>query len=132
MAALDGKLDNAGALFGLAQISRLKGETRETAIYLNRVSSLIADSKSPEFLYKFALEALRVGLSDEAKAALERSLELKPNEPAYLLALGIAFGSAKFFDVSYALGAFFAGVVLSESEISHKAAANSLPALNWS
>ena len=43
------------------------------------------------------------------------------------LALGIAFGSAKLFDVSYALGAFFAGVVLSESDLSHKAAANSLP-----
>ncbi|MGH7944848.1 MAG: cation:proton antiporter [Opitutaceae bacterium] len=43
------------------------------------------------------------------------------------LALGIAFGSAKLFDVSYALGAFFAGVVLSESPLSHKAAANSLP-----
>src|SRR4051812_35658632 len=43
------------------------------------------------------------------------------------LALGIAFGSAKLFDVSYALGAFFAGVVLSESELSHKAAENSLP-----
>ncbi len=90
LAALDGKLDNAGALFGLAQISRLKGETREASIYLNRVASLAADSKSPEFLYKFALEALRVGMSDEAKAALERSLELKPKEPSYLLALGIA------------------------------------------
>ncbi|WP_414661900.1 cation:proton antiporter domain-containing protein [Horticoccus sp. 23ND18S-11] len=43
------------------------------------------------------------------------------------LSLGIAFGSAKLFDVSYALGAFFAGVVLSESDLSHKAAANSLP-----
>jgi len=43
------------------------------------------------------------------------------------LAVGIAFGSAKLFDVSFALGAFFAGVVLSESELSHKAAANSLP-----
>ena len=43
------------------------------------------------------------------------------------VALGLAFGSAKFFDVSYALGAFFAGVVLSESDLSHKAAANSLP-----
>jgi CPA2 family monovalent cation:H+ antiporter-2 len=43
------------------------------------------------------------------------------------VALGIAFGSAKLFDVSYALGAFFAGVVLSESDLSHKAAANSLP-----
>lgn len=42
-------------------------------------------------------------------------------------ALGIAYGSARFFGVSFALGAFFAGVVLSESDLSHKAAANSLP-----
>lgn len=43
------------------------------------------------------------------------------------VAIGIAFVSANLFDVSYALGAFFAGVVLSESELSHKAAENSLP-----
>ncbi len=43
------------------------------------------------------------------------------------IALGIAYGSAKLFGVSFALGAFFAGVVLSESRFSHKAAADSLP-----
>ena len=43
------------------------------------------------------------------------------------VAIGIAFGSAMLFSVSFALGAFFAGMVLSESELSHKAAANSLP-----
>jgi CPA2 family monovalent cation:H+ antiporter-2 len=43
------------------------------------------------------------------------------------VAMGIAFGSAKLFGVSFALGAFFAGMVLNESELSHKAAANSLP-----
>jgi len=43
------------------------------------------------------------------------------------VALGIAFGSAQLFGVSFALGAFFAGVVLSESSFSHKAAADSLP-----
>jgi CPA2 family monovalent cation:H+ antiporter-2 len=43
------------------------------------------------------------------------------------VALGIAFASARLFGVSFALGAFFAGVVLSESDLSHKAAANSLP-----
>jgi Tfp pilus assembly protein PilF len=91
LAALDGKLDNAGALFGLAQISRVKGETREASIYLNRVGKLAANSQSPEFLYKFGLEAMRVGMFDEAKAALERSVELKPKEPSYLLALGIAW-----------------------------------------
>jgi len=90
LVALQGRLDNAGALFGLGQISRLKGEAREAAIYFNRVATLTADSKSPEFLYKFALEALRVGLIDEAKSALERSLELRPKDPPYLLALGIA------------------------------------------
>ena len=91
LAALDGKLDNAGALFGLAQIARVKGETREASIYLNRVRTLTADLKSPEFLYKFGLEAMRVGMFDEARSALERSVELKPKEPSYLLALGIAW-----------------------------------------
>jgi CPA2 family monovalent cation:H+ antiporter-2 len=43
------------------------------------------------------------------------------------VALGIAYGSAKIFGVSFALGAFFAGVVLSESSFSHKAAEDSLP-----
>ncbi len=42
-------------------------------------------------------------------------------------ALGLAFGSAELFGVSFALGAFFAGVILSESELSHRAAADSLP-----
>lgn len=43
------------------------------------------------------------------------------------LALGIAFGAVELFDVSFALGAFFAGVVLSESELSHRAAHDTLP-----
>ncbi|TRX73896.1 YbaL family putative K(+) efflux transporter [Pseudomonas mangiferae] len=43
------------------------------------------------------------------------------------IAMGVAFGSAKLFDVSFALGAFFAGMVLNESELSHEAAENSLP-----
>ncbi|ETR75780.1 sodium:proton antiporter [Afipia sp. P52-10] len=43
------------------------------------------------------------------------------------IALGIAFGSAILFDVSFALGAFFAGMILSESELSHRAAQETLP-----
>lgn len=89
--ALEGRLDNAGALFGLAQLSRLKNEMREASIYLNRVATLTADSKSPEFLYKFGLEAMRAGMTDEAKSALERALELRPKDPQYLLVLGIAW-----------------------------------------
>ncbi len=44
------------------------------------------------------------------------------------LALGIAFGAVELFDVSFALGAFFfSGMVLNESELSHRAAHDTLP-----
>jgi CPA2 family monovalent cation:H+ antiporter-2 len=43
------------------------------------------------------------------------------------VALGIAYGSAELFGVSFALGAFFAGLILSESRFSRKAAEESLP-----
>src|SRR5690606_17947848 len=43
------------------------------------------------------------------------------------IALGVAFGAAHLFGVSLALGAFFAGMIMSESELSHRAAEESLP-----
>lgn len=43
------------------------------------------------------------------------------------IALGVALGSAYVFGVSFALGAFFAGMILSESDLSHRAAEESLP-----
>ena len=46
------------------------------------------------------------------------------------VALGIAFGAAELFGVSFALGAFCAGIVLSKSALSHRAAAEALPLQN--
>lgn len=43
------------------------------------------------------------------------------------VAISIAYGAAQLFSVSFALGAFFAGMVLRESEFSHRAAQESLP-----
>jgi CPA2 family monovalent cation:H+ antiporter-2 len=43
------------------------------------------------------------------------------------IALGVAAGAAYLFGVSLALGAFFAGMILAESELSHRAAEESLP-----
>ena len=43
------------------------------------------------------------------------------------IALGVAYGAAELFGVSFALGAFFAGMLLSESQLSQQAAAESLP-----
>ena len=42
-------------------------------------------------------------------------------------AVSIAYAAAKLFGVSFALGAFFAGAVMRESEFSHRAAEESLP-----
>jgi monovalent cation:H+ antiporter-2, CPA2 family len=42
-------------------------------------------------------------------------------------AVGVAYGSAALFGVSFALGAFFAGMMMRESELSHRAAEESLP-----
>lgn len=42
-------------------------------------------------------------------------------------AVGVAYASAVLFDVSFALGAFFAGMMMRESEFSHRAAEDSLP-----
>lgn len=43
------------------------------------------------------------------------------------LAIGIAFGSAHFFDASMALGAFLAGIVVGQSDFSARAASEALP-----
>ena len=46
---------------------------------------------------------------------------------AAALALGVAFASAELFGVSLALGAFFAGAVINESELGHRAATDLQP-----
>jgi CPA2 family monovalent cation:H+ antiporter-2 len=46
------------------------------------------------------------------------------------VALGIAYGSAIAFDVSFALGAFFAGVVINESKLTSRIAAEAVPLEN--
>ena len=45
----------------------------------------------------------------------------------YAIALGVAYGASALFGVSFALGAFFAGMVLSESPLSQRAAEEALP-----
>ena len=43
------------------------------------------------------------------------------------MAVGVAYGAAELFGVSFALGAFFSGMMMRESEFSHRAAEESLP-----
>jgi CPA2 family monovalent cation:H+ antiporter-2 len=46
---------------------------------------------------------------------------------AIAAAIGVAYGSAELFDVSFALGAFFAGIVIGSSDLSYRAAAATQP-----
>ncbi|SFN22354.1 YbaL family putative K(+) efflux transporter [Dokdonella immobilis] len=63
--------------------------------------------------------------------ALERTASIGSRELFTLavlaIALGVAYVSAAIFEVSFALGAFLAGVMLNESKLSHAAANDSLP-----
>lgn len=45
----------------------------------------------------------------------------------YAIALGVAYGAYRFFGTSFALGAFFAGVVLGESQLSQRATEEAMP-----
>ena len=62
---------------------------------------------------------------------LRRTVETGARELVTLcvlaIAMGVAFGSASMFGVSFALGAFFAGTILNSSEFSHEAADQTLP-----
>ena len=89
--ALGGRLENADALLGLAQVTQARGEGRNATILLSRIATLAANSTSPDFLYRFALTALKSNMADEAKSALERAARFRPDEPSFILALGIAW-----------------------------------------
>jgi predicted Zn-dependent protease len=84
--ALVGQSDYADALLGMALISQLKGDAQASALYLFRVKEQAADS--PDMLYRYALAALKLGRHEEALSALQRVVQLRPEEPAYLLTLG--------------------------------------------
>jgi len=45
----------------------------------------------------------------------------------FAVAVGIAFGASKLFGVSFALGAFFAGMMIRESDMNHEVASRALP-----
>lgn len=85
--ALNQQGDNVSALVGLAQISQNRGDAKAAALYVSRARESVASS--PALLYRLALVDLKLNLDVEAVAALDKALELKPEEPSYLLTRGI-------------------------------------------
>ncbi|HEX8352476.1 MAG TPA: tetratricopeptide repeat protein [Pyrinomonadaceae bacterium] len=80
---------SAEAQVGMALVSQARGDARSAVLYLTRAKESAGDS--PETLYRFAVAALKSGMYDDARAALERAARLAPAEPAYRVALGAAW-----------------------------------------
>jgi tetratricopeptide (TPR) repeat protein len=80
---------NADAMLGLANIYQRRGDANAAILYLGRAKGVIADS--PDLLYKFALIAVKSQLGADAIMALKRAIELRPKEPSYYFALGVAW-----------------------------------------
>src|SRR2546423_3794630 len=87
LAAINEQSKNADALLGLARVSQFRGNNNAALEYLSRAKELLADS--PDRLYKFAVAAFGLKLTDDAIWALKRAIELRSDEPSYFLVLGI-------------------------------------------
>jgi len=74
-------------------------------------------------------EVQNAGLSGDTSAAALRRVDWLLQRPIDILviALGVAYGASEWFGISFALGAFFAGMILSESTLSQRAAEETLP-----
>jgi tetratricopeptide (TPR) repeat protein len=77
---------SAEAQLGMALVSQARGDARSAALYLTRARESAGDSH--ETLYRLAVAALKSGMYEAAREALERAASLAPAEPAYRVALG--------------------------------------------
>lgn len=104
LAAINEQSKNADALLGLARVSQSRGNTDAALEYLSAAKELLGDS--PDRLYKFAVAAFGLKLSDDAIWALKRAIELRSDEPSYFLVLGIIQLSLKKPDLQDAEESF--------------------------
>ncbi len=83
--ALEQHSDDADAILGLAQAAQLKGDASASS-YLDRAKGSVFNSA--DTLRRFALVAWEAGRFEEANAALKEAVRLKPDDPAFHVALG--------------------------------------------
>ncbi|MBG6076048.1 YbaL family putative K(+) efflux transporter [Polaromonas sp. CG_9.11] len=108
---LAGVLGGAPAVEGAAPLWRTIGQTLLGVSAFIALMLIVGKRALPWMLWQVA----RTGSRELFTLAVVAS------------AIGIAYGAAALFNVSFALGAFFAGMVMRESEFSHRAAQESLP-----
>jgi Flp pilus assembly protein TadD len=87
--ALAARKDNADAMLGLARVSQSRGDTNTALRYLSQAREVSGDLA--QILYKVGVTALGLSFFDQALSDLEQAVKLKPDEPAFLIALGAAW-----------------------------------------
>jgi CPA2 family monovalent cation:H+ antiporter-2 len=107
----------AGPLTGSAQAVSAGALVRSVAVTLGEVAVFVA------FMHLVGRRAVPWLLARVARFGSRELFTLG----ILAVALGIAVGAHALFGVSFALGAFFAGVVISESDLSHRVASDALP-----
>ena len=109
--ALAGILNTGGTAAAFDDILRAGGITLAKVLAFVALMLIVGQRVIPEILHYVA----HTGSRELFRLAV------------LAIALGVAYGAAQLFGVSFALGAFFAGMILSESTLSQRAAEESLP-----
>jgi tetratricopeptide (TPR) repeat protein len=104
LAAINEQSQNADALLGMARVYQSKGNSKAALEYLGRAKEFLAGS--PDRLYKFAVAAFGLNLSDEAIQALKSAIAVRRDEPSYYLVLGIVQLTLKNPDLQDAEASF--------------------------
>ncbi len=87
--ALDARNNNVDAVLGLAKVSQSRSDTKSVQAYLSQAREIAG--KSPDLLYKVGVAELGLGIFEDALSNLDQAVRLRPDDPAFLIALGAAW-----------------------------------------
>lgn len=87
--ARDAQKNNVDAILGLAKVSQSRSDTKAAQAYLSQAREIAGSS--PDVLYRVGVAELGLGVLEDALSDLDQAVKLKPDDPAFLVALGAAW-----------------------------------------
>ena len=87
--AREAQKNNVDAVLGLAKVSQSRSDTKTALAYFAQAREVAG--ASPDWLYQIGVAELSFGLFANALSDLDQAVKLKPDDPAFLIALGAAW-----------------------------------------
>jgi Flp pilus assembly protein TadD len=87
--AREAQKNNMDAILGLAKVSQSRSDTKTALAYISQAREIAASS--PDLLYKVGITELGLEVFQDALSDLDQAVKLKPDDPAFLIALGAAW-----------------------------------------